>query len=161
MIKAILIVNNHGKTRLCHFYGAINQKIQQKLIRDIFCIISKRHETACNFVELPKSWKDKYTQTSTDESKLELIELLDCKLIYRCYATLYFVFMVDPSESELGILDIIQLFVEALNERFANVCELDIVYNYLEVNKILDEIVMGGMVMETDMNKILKILKKY
>ena len=53
-------------------------------------------------------------------------------------------------------MDIIQLFVEALNERFTNVCELDIVYNYLEVNKILDEIIMGGMVSETDLKKILK-----
>lgn len=33
----------------------------------------------------------------------------DCKLIYRHYATLYFVFCVDSSESELGILDLIQV----------------------------------------------------
>lgn len=31
------------------------------------------------------------------------------KLIYRHYATLYFVFCVDSSESELGILDLIQV----------------------------------------------------
>ena len=31
------------------------------------------------------------------------------KLIYRHYATLYFVFCVDASESELGILDLIQV----------------------------------------------------
>lgn len=33
----------------------------------------------------------------------------DNKLIYRHYATLYFVFCVDSSESELGILDLIQV----------------------------------------------------
>ena len=33
----------------------------------------------------------------------------DFKLIYRHYATLYFVFCVDSSESELGILDLIQV----------------------------------------------------
>lgn len=33
----------------------------------------------------------------------------DYKLIYRHYATLYFVFCVDSSESELGILDLIQV----------------------------------------------------
>ena len=31
------------------------------------------------------------------------------KLIYRHYATLYFIFIVDGSESELGILDLIQV----------------------------------------------------
>ena len=33
----------------------------------------------------------------------------DSRLIYRHYATLYFVFCVDSSESELGILDLIQV----------------------------------------------------
>ena len=36
----------------------------------------------------------------------------DTKLIYRHYATLYFVFAVDQAESELGILDLIHVFVE-------------------------------------------------
>ena len=35
----------------------------------------------------------------------------DYKLIYRHYATLYFVFCVDSSESELGILDLIQVWL--------------------------------------------------
>ena len=33
----------------------------------------------------------------------------DARLIYRHYATLYFVFAVDSAESELGILDLIQV----------------------------------------------------
>ncbi len=33
----------------------------------------------------------------------------DYRLIYRHYATLYFVFCVDSSESQLGILDLIQV----------------------------------------------------
>lgn len=42
----------------------------------------------------------------------------DTKLIYRHFATLYFVFAVDQAESELGILDLIQVFVEASNTLF-------------------------------------------
>jgi len=33
----------------------------------------------------------------------------DVRIIYRHYATLYFVFVVEESESELGILDLIQV----------------------------------------------------
>lgn len=53
----------------------------------------------------------------------------DYKLIYRHYATLYFVFCVDSSESELGILDLIQVFVETLDKCFENVCELDLIFH--------------------------------
>merc|ERR1712154_509032 len=94
----------------------------------------------------------------------ELEEFFDSKLIYRHYATLFFIFLVDQSESELGILDLIQVFVEALDQRFENVCELDIVFHYDEVNHILDEIVMGGMVLETNLNQIMNCvygMKKY
>ena len=60
---------------------------------------------------------------------LSLIGGSDYKLIYRHYATLYFVFCVDSSESELGILDLIQVFVETLDKCFENVCELDLIFN--------------------------------
>jgi hypothetical protein len=39
------------------------------------------------------------------------------------------VFAVDHSESQLGILDLIQVFVESLDSCFKNVCELDIIFN--------------------------------
>ena len=35
----------------------------------------------------------------------------DVRIIYRHYATLYFVFVVEESESELGILDLIQVLI--------------------------------------------------
>lgn len=41
----------------------------------------------------------------------------DTRVIYRHYATLYFVFVVDESESELGILDLIQVTVLAAQDR--------------------------------------------
>jgi AP-3 complex subunit sigma len=53
---------------------------------------------------------------------------------------------VDQAESELGILDLIQVFVEVLDKCFENVCELDLIFHSDKVNYILDEIVMGGMV---------------
>ncbi len=81
----------------------------------------------------------------------------EAKIIYRHYATLYFVFIVDSNESELGILDLIQTFVETLDKCFKNVCELDLVFNLEKVHQILDELIMGGMVVETRMNEILDV----
>lgn len=64
-------------------------------------------------------------------------------------------FCVDSSESELGILDLIQVFVETLDKCFENVCELDLIFHADSVHHILNELVLGGMVLQTNMNEIL------
>lgn len=116
------------------------------------------------------------------------------RVVYRNYATLYFVFVVDGAESELGILDLIQVFiflltslsfahpeitkvfVEALDRTFENVCELDLVFhfdeveagsffffgmvtyslrpNFNQVHHILSEVVQGGLVLDTNVEEI-------
>ncbi|XP_041955833.1 AP-3 complex subunit sigma-1 isoform X3 [Alosa alosa] len=138
MIKAILIFNNHGKPRLSKFYEHYSEDTEQQIIRETFHLVSKRDENVCNFLEGGI-----------------LIGGSDNKLIYRHYATLYFVFCVDSSESELGILDLIQVFVETLDKCFENVCELDLIFHVDKVHYILGEMVMGGMVLETNMNEII------
>lgn len=55
-------------------------------------MVSRREEGVCSFLEGGK-----------------LVGGSDYRLIYRHYATLYFIFCVDSSESELGILDLIQV----------------------------------------------------
>ncbi|RLN79761.1 hypothetical protein BBJ28_00010718 [Nothophytophthora sp. Chile5] len=191
MIKGILIVNNHGKPRVVKFYehvvrlhrimsctlrplavlmvdGKSRHRLlsdvsfalgwsmccfaqpdaeQQAVIRDIYTQVSKRPDTLCNFLEgTVRYWGD------------------GVKLIYRHYATLYFVFAVDQQESDLGILDLIQgtnglrqrgMFVETLDKIFENVCELDLIFHSDKVHYALDEIVMGGMVLETNINEVL------
>ncbi len=85
---------------------------QQQVVREIFAIVSKRSDHVCNFVEGEGTlWG------------------ADTKIIYRHYATLYIAFVVDGSESELGILDLIQVFVEALDKSFQNVCELHLIFH--------------------------------
>lgn len=104
MIKSILIVNNHGKPRIAKFYAQMSEEEQQKLVHEIYTHVSKRADNVCNFLEGSVSAFDD-----------------NIKLIYRHYATLYFVFAVDTQESDLGILDLIQVFVETLDKCFENV----------------------------------------
>ncbi|KAE8618152.1 hypothetical protein XENTR_v10009289 [Xenopus tropicalis] len=138
MIKAILVFNNHGKPRFLRFYQHFPEDTQQQIVRETFHLVSKRDDNVCNFLEGGS-----------------LIGGSDYKLIYRHYATLYFVFCVDSSESELGILDLIQVFVETLDKCFENVCELDLIFNVDKVHYILHEMVMGGMVLETNMSEVI------
>ena len=82
------------------------------------------------------------------------------KLVYRHYATLFFVFVVTPSESELAILDLIQVLVEVLDRVFENVCELDLIFHMDKVQLILSEMIQGGMVLETSLVTIVNRIKE-
>ncbi|GMP37912.1 hypothetical protein CsSME_00009387 [Camellia sinensis var. sinensis] len=52
------------------------------------------------------------------------------------------------------------VFVETLDKCFSNVCELDIVFNFNKVHTILDEIVLGGQVLETSSSEVMKAVEE-
>lgn len=52
------------------------------------------------------------------------------KAIYRNYSTLFFIFCIDSSESELQIYDLIHTFVQLLDQNFRTVCELDLIFHF-------------------------------
>ncbi|KAF9786145.1 clathrin adaptor complex small chain-domain-containing protein [Thelephora terrestris] len=144
MIHAVLIFNTSGVSRLIKFYTT-PQKSPQLLVEKIFSLVSSRSQALCNFLDAPEL--DSFlNHPSMAGERLQII--------YRNYATLYFVFVVDSSESELGILDLIQVFVESLDRAFENVCELDLVFNFDEAHHILSEVVQGGVVLETSVDEI-------
>ncbi|NXJ37944.1 AP3S2 protein, partial [Ciconia maguari] len=109
------------------------EEVQQQIIRETFHLVLKRDDHICNFLECGRGvpgLRVPPTKALHLSSRLRsLFGGSDYKLIYRHYATLYFVFCVDSSESELGILDLIQVFVETLDKCFENVCELDLIFH--------------------------------
>lgn len=142
MIKAVLILNSAGKIRLVNFYEKnITVAQQQALIKAIYRAVSGRGEDLCNFVDGFQEWPSP-----------------DTRVIYRRYATLCFVFVTDSSESQLAILDLIQVFVEVLDRVFENVCELDFIFHSEKVQHALMEMIMGGMVLEMSREEILRNL---
>jgi hypothetical protein len=63
---------------------------------------------------------------------------------------------IDNDENELASLELIHLFVEILDRYFGSVCELDVVYNFYKVYSVLDELIIGGELIETSRMNILK-----
>ena len=49
--------------------------------------------------------------------------------------------------------------MEVLDQYFGNVCELDIVFNFNKVYGILDEMLIGGEIMETSKSLVLGALR--
>lgn len=93
-----LLVNTSGVPRLTKFYSPIRQSAQA-IVAKIYSLISTRSPGSCNFLEAPEL--DDLLGREDDNEKL--------RVVYRSYATLHFIFVVDTSESELGILDLIQV----------------------------------------------------
>jgi AP-3 complex subunit sigma len=136
MIKAMLIFNTRGQARVSKFFDSCSIELQQKLLREAYQIISKRDVDSCNFIEYN-----------------------DNKLIYRHYATLYFVLLVDSTESEYDIYEIIHVFVQCLDQYFENVCELDLIFHSDKVNHILNEFFMGGFIVDRNADAILNDIR--
>ncbi|ODQ59782.1 hypothetical protein WICANDRAFT_31155 [Wickerhamomyces anomalus NRRL Y-366-8] len=141
MIHSVLIFNNDCLPRLMKFYTPVDIETQVLLLRQVYQLVNQRQPNQSSFLTPPPL--------------LEGIE--DIKVIYRHYATLYFVFIVDDQESELGILDLIQVFVQSLDKCFENVCELDLVFGWQVLQTVLEEIVQGGLVIETNISNIVKV----
>ncbi|GAA5962045.1 hypothetical protein JCM3765_005502 [Sporobolomyces pararoseus] len=147
----VLIFNNSGKPRLTKFYSPSSPQTRASILSRIFNLVSTRDDTLCNFVEF-----DSFQQGQVDQEEggSGVGEDEELRVIYRHYATLYFAFVVDESESELGILDLIQVFVESLDKCFENVCELDLIFHFDKVHTLLNCIITGGLVLDTSLESI-------
>ena len=105
------------------------------MLREISNLVLNRPPRLCNFLE----WKEH-------------------KLIFKRYASLYFVAAVDKDDNELITLEIIHHFVEVLDRYFGNVCELDLIFNFHKAYYILDELMMAGELQESSKKTIWRLV---
>lgn len=80
-------------------------------------------------------------------------------MTYGHYATLYFILISTSTESPLALLDLIRVFVEALDRLFENVCELDLIFNFETLHAVLGEMIVGGVVIETNLDRVVEGVK--
>ncbi|KAJ2968859.1 hypothetical protein NQ176_g8971 [Zarea fungicola] len=178
MINAFLVFNGSGQPRLTKFYTQLvragpqnscrgeldrpdhaltratfetqDTSIQQRLISEIFTLVSNRPSSSCNFLPLPPLLAASSTSHSSSEEQNDVPSLVT----YRNYATLYFIVISTSTESPLALIDLIQVYVEALDKLFENVCELDLIFNFETLHATLSEIIIGGVVIETSLDRI-------
>eukprot|EP00270_Netrium_digitus_P021528 TRINITY_DN923_c0_g1_i1.p1 TRINITY_DN923_c0_g1~~TRINITY_DN923_c0_g1_i1.p1 ORF type:complete len:144 (-),score=45.29 TRINITY_DN923_c0_g1_i1:189-620(-) len=131
-IRFILLVNKQGQTRVAQYYDFVPVEERRALEAEIVRKCLTRSDQQCSFVE-HRSYK----------------------VIYRRYASLFFLVGVDGDENELAILEFIHCIVETMDRYFGNVCELDIMYHLEKAHFMLDEMVMNGCVLEANKQNIL------
>jgi len=91
---------------------------------------------------------------SRDSKLSNIFHHKNVKYVYKRYASLFFCIGMDESENELLCLIFLHRIVEALDQYFGNVCELDVIFNFERVHTVIDEILMGGEIQETSLREI-------
>lgn len=80
----------------------------------------------------------------------------DTKVVYRRYASLFFIAGCASTDNELITLEIVHRYVEQMDKYYGNVCELDIIFNFQKAYYILDELLLAGEMQESSKKNVLK-----
>ena len=137
MIHFALLFSKQGKIRLSKYYEPYSQTSRLKLQRDVMNLILPRPTRLCNVVDY-KTYK----------------------LVYKRYASLYFVFAVDVEDNALITLEKIQHFVEIFDAYFGNVCELDLIYQFTKAYYVLDEVFVAGEMQESSKRLVARLVSE-
>ena len=85
---------------------------------------------------------------------------IDTKVVYRRYASLFFIAGTDQEDNELATLEIVHRYVEQMDKYYGNVCELDIIFNFQKAYFILDEILLAGELQESSKKNVLRCISQ-
>lgn len=132
-IQFMFLLSRQGKIRLTKWYQTISQKEKAKIMRELSTVILSRRAKMCN-----------------------VLEYKDIKIVYRRYASLFFIMGIDQGDNELLSLEIIHRFVEQMDKIYGNVCELDIIFGFDKAYHVLDELLIDGEIQETSKKEVLK-----
>lgn len=136
MINFMLLVSRQGKVRLTKWFNSNwTTKERSKIVKEVSSLVLSRRTKMCN-----------------------VIEYKDLKIVYRRYASLFFIAGIDANDNELICLEIIHRYVEVLDRYFGNVCELDLIFNFNKAYYILDELLIAGELQEPSKKAVLRVI---
>ena len=108
----------------------------------------------CNFLE----YKGLSSLQHHIQSSIADPFLLDTKVVYRRYASLFFIAGCSSTDNELITLEIVHRYVEQMDKYYGNVCELDIIFNFQKAYFILDELLLAGEMQESSKKNVLRCI---
>jgi AP-1 complex subunit sigma 1/2 len=113
-INYVLLVSRQGKVRLSKWFTTLTQKEKTKIVKDVTQLVLSRRAKMCNFLE----YKGIASVNIINE---------DSKIVYRRYASLFFICGIETEDNELITLEIVHRYVEVLDRYFGNVWPLRVI----------------------------------
>ncbi|KAI9826430.1 MAG: hypothetical protein M1826_006639 [Phylliscum demangeonii] len=134
-IHYLILLSRQGKVRLAKWFTTLSPKDKAKIIKDVSQLVLSRRTRMCNFLEYK-----------------------DTKVVYRRYASLFFIAGCASTDNELITLEIVHRYVEQMDKYYGNVCELDIIFNFQKAYFILDELLLAGEMQESSKKNVLRCI---
>ncbi|KFY23602.1 hypothetical protein V491_02478 [Pseudogymnoascus sp. VKM F-3775] len=134
-ISYLILLSRQGKVRLAKWFTTLSPKEKAKIIKDVSQLVLARRTRMCNFLEYK-----------------------DSKIVYRRYASLFFIAGCASTDNELITLEIVHRYVEQMDKYYGNVCELDIIFNFQKAYFILDELLLAGEMQESSKKNVLRTI---
>lgn len=136
-VRYLILLSRQGKVRLAKWFTTLSPKEKAKVVKDVTQLVLSRRTRMCNFIEYK-----------------------DSKVIYRRYASLFFIAGIDPDDNELITLEVVHRYVEQMDKYYGNVCELDIIFNFQKAYFILDELLLAGEMQESSKKNVLRCISQ-
>ncbi|OJD16871.1 hypothetical protein ACJ73_08843 [Blastomyces percursus] len=185
-INYLILLSRQGKVRLAKWFTTLSPKDKAKIIKDVTQLVLSRRTRMCNFLEYkgaaqeivhsyiislqpnqPASFskKKRGTKKAKDElpvliNTLKIFLITDTKVVYRRYASLFFIAGCSSDDNELITLEIVHRYVEQMDKYYGNVCELDIIFNFQKAYFILDELLLAGEMQESSKKNVLRCISQ-
>ncbi|XRM47003.1 AP-1 adaptor complex sigma subunit Aps1 [Aspergillus tubingensis] len=136
-IHYLILLSRQGKVRLAKWFTTLSPKEKAKIIKDVTQLVLSRRTRMCNFLEYK-----------------------DTKVVYRRYASLFFIAGCASTDNELITLEVVHRYVEQMDKYYGNVCELDIIFNFQKAYFILDELLLAGEMQESSKKNVLRCISQ-
>lgn len=135
-IHWLMLISRQGKVRLAKWFEPYTETQRAEVTRDVVSNVLPRSSKMCN-----------------------VVDMADNKVVYKRYASLYFIACTDREDNELLTMELLHMFVEVLDTYFGNVCELDLIFNFTRSYWILDQIFISGELQECSKAAILAAIQ--
>ncbi|KAL8869522.1 MAG: hypothetical protein Q9174_004213 [Haloplaca sp. 1 TL-2023] len=136
-INYLILLSRQGKVRLAKWFTTLAPKDKAKIVKDVSQLVLSRRTRMCNFLEYK-----------------------DTKVVYRRYASLFFIAGCSSTDNELITLEVVHRYVEQMDKYYGNVCELDIIFNFQKAYFILDELLLAGEMQESSKKNVLRCISQ-
>ncbi|OAA68155.1 Adaptor protein complex, sigma subunit [Niveomyces insectorum RCEF 264] len=150
-INYLILLSRQGKVRLAKWFTTLSPREKAKIVKDVSQLVLARRT---------RMWGGRVCLlvVYTGLTNIVTDRPADTKIVYRRYASLFFIAGCSSDDNELITLEIIHRYVEQMDKYYGNVCELDIIFSFTKAYYILDELLLAGELQESSKKNVLRCI---